>query len=398
MRVLTIGNMYPPHHLGGYEVTWESSVSHLRGKGHEVRVLTTDFEREKADHVSAESEVYRELRWYWRDHHFPRPSLPERWRLERHNSAVLDRHFAEFRPDVIGWWAMGGMSLSLIARARRAGFPASAVVCDDWLLYGPRVDAWTRMAGRHPWLAAVLEAASGIPARVDMSGVGSWVFLSETIHEPALAAGWSLRDANVCHRGADRDLFRAASPRSWEWKLLYVGRIDRRKGIDLAVRGLAICPGEATLTVDGPGDQSYLEELRELVGGLGLDSRVSFTHRPRELLPQLYADADALLFPVVWKEPWGLVPLEAMSVGRPVIATGRGGSGEYLRHEHNCLIFDPERGPRPLAEAIRRLASDPALRARLRQGGFDTGARFSEDSFNAAVEQALQRAALSRRQ
>ena len=43
MRVLTVGNMYPPHHLGGYELVWRAAVRHLRSLGHEASVLTTDF-------------------------------------------------------------------------------------------------------------------------------------------------------------------------------------------------------------------------------------------------------------------------------------------------------------------------------------------------------------------
>ena len=42
MRVLTVGNMYPPHHFGGYELVWRSAVEYLRERGHVVRVLTTD--------------------------------------------------------------------------------------------------------------------------------------------------------------------------------------------------------------------------------------------------------------------------------------------------------------------------------------------------------------------
>ncbi len=56
-------------------------------------------------------------------------------------------------------------------------------------------------------------------------------------------------------------------------------------------------------------------------------------------MPAELAAADALLFPVQWEEPWGLVPLEAMASGTPVVATGTGGSGEYLRDGDNCLVY-----------------------------------------------------------
>src|SRR4051794_35483873 len=43
VRVLTVGNLYPPHHFGGYEQVWRSAVQHLRGQGHDVRVLATGY-------------------------------------------------------------------------------------------------------------------------------------------------------------------------------------------------------------------------------------------------------------------------------------------------------------------------------------------------------------------
>ena len=94
-----------------------------------------------------------------------------------------------------------------------------------------------------------------------------------------------------------------------------------------------------------------------------------------------------MLFPVRWAEPWGLVPLEAMTVGTPVVASGRGGSGEYLRDGQNALVCEPE--PEALAGAVQRLAGDAALRARLRDGGFQTAAPFTEQAYNEAIEAAL---------
>jgi glycosyltransferase involved in cell wall biosynthesis len=125
---------------------------------------------------------------------------------------------------------------------------------------------------------------------------------------------------------------------------------------------------------------------------LGVRDRVDLAGaRPRAALPDTYAGHDALLFPVTWEEPWGLVPLEAMAIGRPVIATGRGGSGEYLRDGENCLLHPPGDAA-ALADAVRRLAADPDLRARLRAGGLATAPRHTEAEFNAAVVRHLEAA------
>jgi glycosyltransferase involved in cell wall biosynthesis len=124
---------------------------------------------------------------------------------------------------------------------------------------------------------------------------------------------------------------------------------------------------------------------------------VSFSRSRRDRLQEVYAEADAVLFPVQWEEPWGLVPLEAMAVGRPVVATGTGGSAEYLRHEDNCLLFQPRDSAAALAEAVESVARSDDLRTRLRDGGLRTAARFTQDAYDDAIR-SVSAAAASRRE
>lgn len=318
--------------------------------------------------------------------------MADRIRLERGNAQTVERHLAEFQPDVVGWWAMGGMSLSLIEQVRIREVPAAGFICDEWMTYGTTVDAWLRLT-RRPGMGGLLERLTGIPTRVHLGESGPWLFLSETLREKA-ARAWDLRDTAVAYKGVDRRVFSPAEPSPWQWRLLYAGRIDPRKGIDLAVRALTRLPAEASLDVVGDGDSGHLEELRELARREGVADRVRFLPaESRGQLRERYAAADVLLFPVRWAEPWGLVPLEAMAVGTPVIASGRGGSGEYLEDGVNCLLVDPDRGPQALAEEILALAGDEALRMRLRAGGAATSAAFPADAFDVAVEETLARAA-----
>ncbi|TML81199.1 MAG: glycosyltransferase [Actinobacteria bacterium] len=356
MRVLAAGNMYPPHSFGGYELVWRSAMRHLEARGHEVLVLTSDL-----DFGSSEPDdpnVRRELRLYWRRHYLPEMTAVERLRLERHNARVFQRHLRELRPDVVSWWAMGGMSLSLIERARRAGIPAVGFVHDDWLYYGPLMDGWLRPFRRR-WrrLAAVADRITGIPTRVDFERAARYAFVSEATRRAAQKAGVDPPHVAIAHSGIDPAYIDPAPEREWTWSLLYVGRIDERKGVHTAVVALAHLP-----------DAAQPDEVRAA-----------------------YADADAVVFPVIWEEPWGLVPLEAMGRGRPVVATGRGGSGEYLRDGENALLFEAG-DERALAQAVKRLAGDPPLRRRLREAGLETAARHTDVEFNAAVLRELEAA------
>jgi glycogen(starch) synthase len=387
VRILTAGNMYPPHHLGGYELVWHATVDHLRARGHVVRVLTTDFRLDRPDGSIAEGDdVHRALRWYWREHEFPRTGPRARLAIERHNARVLERHLAELRPDAVCWWSMGGMSLSLVERVRRRGLPALAVVHDDWPVYAPKVDAWTRALGGRRRVARAAERALGVTTCHALAGAARWSFNSRFNRDRVTRVLGD--DGSVDTPGVDTRLFREVAPGEWAWRLLYCGRIDARKGLDVAVRALAELP-DATLRVAGGGDARHLRELEALAAELGVSDRLAFETPARAELPGVYADADVVVFPVRWEEPWGLVPLEAMAVGRPVVASGRGGSREYLDDGRNCLLADPDEGPAPLADAVRRLAADPGLRERIRARGIDTAARHTQDAFGRAIEERL---------
>jgi glycosyltransferase involved in cell wall biosynthesis len=394
MRVLGVGSIYPPHHLGGYEVIWRGVMRHLREQGHEVRILATDFRREQVSPDAGEDpDVHRELDWYWRDHEWRRLGFRQRLELERRNAATFDRHVREFRPDAVTWWLLGGMSLSLVERARRAGIPATFFVLDYWLSYGREHDLWTRTWRRLKPLAPLGERIAGVPTRIDYADAGRWVFCSETMRRHALANGLRRADTTVLTPGVERSLLQAGQQqesREWRWRLLYAGRVVAQKGVGTAIEALAQLPPEAELKVVGDGDRAYRDELERLASALGVRERVHFHGlEPRERMSEVYRDADAVVFPVQWAEPWGLVPLEAMALGRPVVATGRGGSGDYLRDRENALLFEPGDAS-GLAQAVRTLAEDPVTRGELVARGRETAARHDEDSFNRlAAEQIL---------
>src|SRR3954453_11009772 len=171
----------------------------------------------------------------------------------------------------------------------------------------------------------------------------------------------ALARTEVVAPGVDLQRFAPAAPppRAWAGRLAMVGRVAPEKGVGVALAALDALP-EATLTITGPleGDGEGLAHPRAMFAGPAA----------RDAVRDAYAAADAVLFPVTWPEPFGLVPLEAMAVGRPVIATFTGGSGGYLREGVNALRVPPgDAGA--LAEAVRLLAGDEALRSRLVAGG-----------------------------
>lgn len=377
MRILVLTNMYPPHHYGGYELNCQEFVTAMRSRGHEVSVLTSDHHIAGVAAAGEQrADVRRDLRLYWRDHEVVRPSFREAFDIERANQAALRAAIDAFSPDIVSVWHMGCMSLGLLVTCGRRGLPLVYVVNDDWLVYGPLVDRWMAVWRRRGPLARVGEQLFGVPCRTgDLGATGTFCFISEATQRAAEQHGrWRFPDATIGYCGMNIDDFPiGGQPRRTEWsgRLLHVGRIDDRKGIDAAIRAVALLDASTSLDVVGRGDERHLAALRQLAADVGVGDRVRFRVAERHELASIYGDADALLFPPRWAEPFGLVPLEAMACSTPVIATATGGSSEFLIHERNCLVI-PVDDAEAMAAAVRRLSGDDDLRRRLVAGGLET--------------------------
>lgn len=389
-RILVVTNMYPPHHLGGYELSCRDVVARWRSKGHRVVVLTSDLHLANAHPQPDDPDVRRTLRFYWKDHEILIPGWRESLRMERANQDELKRTIDELKPDVVSAWNMGAMSLGLLQTVGDLEIPLVLVVCDDWLIHGPIIDGWTNRFRKLPIAGRIARAMLGVPTIFDPRSYEPTVcFVSETIRRRAQEhASWKPKRSMIAYTGIDHDDFPLQHPdtRPWSWKLLLVGRVEERKGAHIAVDALAQLPSDATLTIAGPPDERYLPRLEQQIDDLGLGDRVFFENHPREKLPQLYASADAFLFPVLWDEPFGLVPLEAMACATPVVATGMGGSKEFLLDEVNCLITPPGDAD-SLANAVRRLAEDEDLRGRIVRSGTDTARNLSVAEYARVLEE-----------
>lgn len=143
-----------------------------------------------------------------------------------------------------------------------------------------------------------------------------------------------------------------------------VGRIAGWKGhrlfLEAAARVHTQLP-EARFLIVGDavtsGDLRVQRELHRRVTRLGLQEAVIFTG-VREDIPQVMAALDVLVLPSLQPEPFGLVMLEAMAAGRPVIATNHGGPVEVIEDRVTGVLVPPT-DPEPLAEALLMLFRDP---------------------------------------
>jgi len=155
-----------------------------------------------------------------------------------------------------------------------------------------------------------------------------------------------------------------------------VGRIKFvRKGQEFLVRAAAILRDQdidLTLLIVGapsPGSEDDLPRLRALIDQLNLGDRVIFTGELADARPA-YAVCDIFVLPSAQPEPFGGVVIEAMCMGKPVIATAIGGSLDQIVDGKTGFLVPPAR-PDLLADKILMLVKDPELRRRMGQAGME---------------------------
>jgi glycosyltransferase involved in cell wall biosynthesis len=125
-------------------------------------------------------------------------------------------------------------------------------------------------------------------------------------------------------------------------------------------------------------NRAYIASLQRTIEALGLEQSVSFVGQ-RDDIPDVLCALDVLLVPS-WEEPFGLVMVEAMAVGTPVVATSRGGPAEVIRDGENGRLVTPDR-PEPWAAVATELLSSPGLRERMAQEGLVTAREFNRAGY-----------------
>lgn len=160
-------------------------------------------------------------------------------------------------------------------------------------------------------------------------------------------------------------------------RILFVGRFDEtRKGFKYLLRAMPLIRKQfptACLVVVGMGDREKFDGVmeREQIHGIDFIGFVS-----REALPRYYASCDIFCAPSIARESFGIVLLEAMASGKPVLATTIPGYASVMANEREGLMVEP-RDPSALAVAMVRLLADRELRRSLAARGRETAQHYA---------------------
>jgi glycosyltransferase involved in cell wall biosynthesis len=271
------------------------------------------------------------------------------------------RELRRFAPDVV---VVGGWNQPAMWSARTLGRPTLVWVESTERDERPAIGPLERLKRRY------LRTAAGtiVPGTASARYARSLGVPDERIHVAPNAVDARIFD--VVHEPHDGCVF------------LYVGRLDREKGLDVLLDAFADVPGELVLV----GDGGEAESLRSRA-----PQRVTFAGaHGRDELPAYYARADVFVLPS-FSEPWGMVLNEAAAAGLPLVGTDAAGAAlDLIEHASNgfrVAAGDVEE----LRTAMSALGTNPDLRARFGTQSREIAARFTPARWADAVADAARR-------
>jgi glycosyltransferase involved in cell wall biosynthesis len=161
------------------------------------------------------------------------------------------------------------------------------------------------------------------------------VSISDYQRRPQPWANW----VATVHHGLPRELYSLVPRRRGGAYVAFIGRVSREKRPDLAIRISRLAGVELLIAAKvDDADREYFErEIRPLLGGPGVRFIGEIGDREKN---EFLGNALAMLFPIDWPEPFGLVMIEAMACGTPVIAFPRGSVPEVIDHGVTGLIVN----------------------------------------------------------
>lgn len=379
MRVLIAAHNFPRHSADMAGAFLLSLARGQRALGHDVVVVAPHAaglpEADTLDGVAIRRFRYgpdasETLAYAGTMHEQVLRSWPARWRMIRFLFAfrrAVRQAVRDFQPDVLHahWWFPAGLT-SWPRRGLPAGLPVVLTSHGTDLFLLDRFRAARPVASRvFARAAQVTVISTPLVGRVRELGVPAERIT--VVPMPLDAATFTETSVDVPR---ERDL------------VLFVGRLVERKGAEFAIRAVARLRN-ARLVVAGDGPER--QALERLARQLGVEQRVLFTGTltPTDVAAQ-YRRAAVLAFPAVtdWKgeqEGFGMVLVEAMRSGLPIVATRSGGIPDVIRDGETGLLV-AERDHTALGEAIGRVLQDAALSRRLAAAAqTDVAARFAPD-------------------
>lgn len=167
--------------------------------------------------------------------------------------------------------------------------------------------------------------------------------------------------------------------------LAYSGRLSPEKGIDTLLQSMTLIKSDVALVIAGSGEPQYVAYLKRLAVELGVESRVFFVGFEDNIFPFI-SQVDIAVLPSVCRESFGLVVLEYMAMGVPVITTGNGAQVEIIEDGVDGFLVEP-RSETQIAALVDRLAADSATRGIVGERAIEKSKKFDYQLYVDQIEE-----------
>lgn len=357
---------------GGLNVHVAALSEALAGAGHNVTVYTRRDDADLPDRVELRPGVDLEYVPAGPPTELPKDKLPK---FMPEFSEYLAQRWAQEPPDVVHahFWLSG---LAARAAVQDLGIP----VVQTFHALGVVKKRYLGKKDTSPHDRVRLERTIGRQVDAVVATCSDEVF-------ELVRLGVPRRKIRVVPSGVDVERFTPngpRAPRGRQPRLLWLGRLIERKGVDTIIEALPRLPGTELLIAGGPercrlAQDDEVRRLRDLGAKLQVLDRICFLGQvDRGEVPKLLRSADIVVC-TPWYEPFGLVPLEAMACGVPVVASVVGGMIDTVVHGATGIHIPPRR-PDVLALAVRNLLGDSVRREAYGIAGVDRArARYGWD-------------------
>lgn len=356
MKIALVSDWYYPK-VGGVASHMHHLAIHLKKRGHEVAIVTNDLETGKEEELEGLGIELRKIPGT------VSPILGINLTYGLKSNRELGEYLKDFEV-IHSHHAFTPLALKAVKAGRNLG--KAVLLTTHSISFSHESRLWEALGITIPLFSHYL----GFPHEIIAVSRAAEAFIRHFTDAPV----------RVIPNGVDDDVFRPLSEGEKERLkgelgiegrvVLYVSRMSPRKGPHIllnAFQNLSKEMDDVTLVMAGSGEM--LPFLRAQAKFLGIDDRVRFLgYVDDSLLPRLFGMADVFVLPSTTAEAFGIVILEAMAAGVPVVATDVGGIPEIIMNSESGLLVPPG-NELELRNAIQKLLLDEELAKRFGSNG-----------------------------
>lgn len=164
-------------------------------------------------------------------------------------------------------------------------------------------------------------------------------------------------------------------------KIIYVGHLGRNKGIEYLIKAMPLTLKKININLEIIGSGPDLNRLKNLTKKLNLHNKIRFIKpiKPKGLIKK-YNTSKLLIFPSIWMEQFGMVGIEALACGLPVIGSNIGGIPDWLENNKVGFLFK-RKNSRDIAEKVIKILTNPRLQKTFSKNALKISKKYNENTY-----------------